>query len=82
MIIPHSYFATIADRLLLVNIFQLLWDRIDPSGWLSHIADDPLPDTPVKTLCMAYGLGGWGANRGCLGDPIHISATSQIQTTL
>jgi hypothetical protein len=36
---------------------QLLWDRMEPSGYLHHITRDPLPGTPLHTVIFHYGLG-------------------------
>ena len=36
----------------LLHIFQGLWDRASPTGYLPHIVSDPLPGTPTKELAI------------------------------
>jgi len=45
------------DRSIMMNTLQLLWERAEASGYMDAITGDPLPDTPVKTVLMNYGLG-------------------------
>eukprot|EP00054_Salpingoeca_dolichothecata_P016522 m.96985 g.96985 ORF g.96985 m.96985 type:complete len:639 (-) comp22014_c0_seq1:116-2032(-) len=45
------------DRMLLLSVMQLLWDRCEPSGWLHHISDSPLPNTTSHRVIFHYGLG-------------------------
>lgn len=44
-------------RPLLLTLIQLLWDRMEPSGWVSHITQDPLPGCPTHTVVLHYGAG-------------------------
>eukprot|EP00730_Choanoeca_flexa_P010521 TRINITY_DN1839_c0_g1_i1.p1 TRINITY_DN1839_c0_g1~~TRINITY_DN1839_c0_g1_i1.p1 ORF type:complete len:645 (+),score=114.50 TRINITY_DN1839_c0_g1_i1:2-1936(+) len=44
------------DRLFLMSSMQLLWDRLEPAGYLSHISKDPLPNTPKHRVLIHYGL--------------------------
>eukprot|EP01095_Lingulamoeba_sp_RSL-Kostka_P013893 TRINITY_DN586_c0_g2_i1.p1 TRINITY_DN586_c0_g2~~TRINITY_DN586_c0_g2_i1.p1 ORF type:complete len:678 (-),score=197.51 TRINITY_DN586_c0_g2_i1:53-2086(-) len=45
------------DRINLMNILQLLWDRAGPGGYMDSLTTNPLPDTPSKRILIQYGLG-------------------------
>lgn len=45
------------DRIMLLTMFQLLWDRADPAPFTSSEFKDPLPNTPAKKILAQYGLG-------------------------
>lgn len=45
------------DRPVLQTVFQLLWDRLEPSGYLDAITSNPLPNTPKHRILVHYGLG-------------------------
>lgn len=36
---------------------QLLWDRVEPTGYTHRIVDDPLPNTPAHQVLMTAALG-------------------------
>jgi hypothetical protein len=44
-------------RLVGLDLVQMLWDRADPDGFITHLTTDPLPDTPTHTVLLqvAYG---------------------------
>ena len=44
-------------RLLGLDLVQMLWDRADPDGFVTHLTSDPLPDTPPHQVLLqvAYG---------------------------
>lgn len=44
------------DRALLYPLLQQLWDRGEPNGFISHLVDDPLPNTPPKKILMQIGI--------------------------
>jgi hypothetical protein len=46
-----------STRLIGLDLVQMLWDRADPDGFVTHLTGDPLPDTPSHQviLTMAYG---------------------------
>eukprot|EP00049_Salpingoeca_infusionum_P018359 m.356907 g.356907 ORF g.356907 m.356907 type:complete len:654 (+) comp17657_c0_seq1:91-2052(+) len=44
-------------RISILAGMQLLWDRMEPAGYLHHISRDPLPNTPQHTIIGHYGLG-------------------------
>jgi hypothetical protein len=45
------------DRLFLLSLIQLLWDRAEPSGYLHAISRDLFPSTPPHRVVIQYGLG-------------------------
>lgn len=45
------------DRIGLLACMQLLWDRLEPAGYLHAISRDPLPNTPSHRILIHYGLG-------------------------
>ena len=45
------------DRIWILSSFQLLWNRLSPSGYLTHITKEPFENTPIHTVMMHYGLG-------------------------
>lgn len=44
------------DRISLMPALQLLWDRMEPSGYLDSVWQDPLPNTPAHRVIIQYGL--------------------------
>lgn len=44
-------------RIALLAVMELLWNRLEPAGYLHHISRDPLPNTPGHTVIGHYGLG-------------------------
>jgi len=46
------------DRIALMSVIQLLWDRCDPAGFISSIsAPNNLPNTPPHTVIIHHALG-------------------------
>eukprot|EP00047_Mylnosiga_fluctuans_P021609 m.106925 g.106925 ORF g.106925 m.106925 type:complete len:638 (+) comp8960_c0_seq3:39-1952(+) len=45
------------SRPALMAMIQLLWNRMDPAGYLSHVSADPLPNTPAHRIITHYGVG-------------------------
>lgn len=45
------------DRVLILGVTQMLWDRGEGSGYVQHLTADPYPNTPAKTVLLdvAYG---------------------------
>lgn len=35
----------------------MLWDRLEPSGYMNSITANPLPRTPAKQILMQYAVG-------------------------
>ncbi|HSJ92168.1 MAG TPA: hypothetical protein VK917_08855, partial [Ilumatobacter sp.] len=55
-IMEPAYPSTL-DRMLIISVIQMLWDRGEGAGYVHHVVDDPLPGTPTKDLLLhvAYG---------------------------
>lgn len=45
------------DRAVIFVLLQMVWDRCEPSGYMSAVARDPLPNTPAHRVLVHYGLG-------------------------
>jgi hypothetical protein len=45
------------DRIMLLHMMQMLWDRADPMGYVDAITTNTLPGTPKHTVLVHYGLG-------------------------
>ncbi len=45
------------DRVLILGVTQMLWDRGEGGGYVQHLTADPYPGTPAKTVLLdvAYG---------------------------
>lgn len=42
---------------LFLNVIQMAWDRVDPSGYAHHLRSDPLPGSFVKDVFMITARG-------------------------
>jgi hypothetical protein len=47
------------DRVLIIAVVQMLWDRGEGAGYVQHVTSDPYPSTPAKTLLLHVGFGDW-----------------------
>jgi len=45
------------DRINLMQIMQMLWDRSEPSGFMSSVSRQPLANTTAHEVLLHYGLG-------------------------
>jgi len=45
------------DRINLMQIMQMLWDRAEPSGFMKSVSQLPLPNTQPHEILLQYGLG-------------------------
>jgi hypothetical protein len=45
------------DVQLTLALVQMLWDRVEPTGYIEHMRDDPLPDTPRHEVLMRAAVG-------------------------
>jgi hypothetical protein len=45
------------DRLVGIEIVQLLWDRGETDGYANHVTADPLPDTPPHQVLLLGAVG-------------------------
>jgi len=56
-IIIELRYAPGLDTALLFPMFQLLWDRSEPGGYLDAVTSNPLPNTPKKAIILQNALG-------------------------
>jgi hypothetical protein len=47
------------DRMIDINLLQMLWDRGEGAGYVQHVTADPYPGTPVKTVLLDVAFGDW-----------------------
>lgn len=40
------------DRVVAIELIQMLWDRGENAGWAQHITADPYDDAPAKTVLL------------------------------
>jgi hypothetical protein len=45
------------DRVLGLQLIQMLWDRGETNGYAAHMASDPLPNTPGKRVLIHIAVG-------------------------
>jgi hypothetical protein len=45
------------EVLLGLSLVQLLWDRVEPTGWTAHVRDDTLPGTPAHDVLVRAARG-------------------------
>jgi hypothetical protein len=45
------------DRIIGVEVVQLLWDRGDTDGYANHVTANPLPGTPAHTVLLLGAVG-------------------------
>jgi hypothetical protein len=45
------------DCINLMQVFQCLWDRAEPAGYMTSISKEPLPGTQSHEVLLHYGLG-------------------------
>lgn len=55
-VMEPSYPAA-ADRVLGLQLIQMLWDRGEASGYLQHLTTDPYPDTPEHKVLIHAAFG-------------------------
>lgn len=55
-LIRASYSDT-RDHMMLLNYAQLLWDRIEPTGYLPYVREDRFPNTPPHEVLVRAALG-------------------------
>lgn len=47
------------DRVMLIALVQMLWDRGEGAGYVQHITDDPYSGTPAKDVLLHVAFGDW-----------------------
>lgn len=45
------------DRIIGIELAQLLWDRGETNGYANHVTTDPLPGTPAHTVLLLGAVG-------------------------
>lgn len=45
------------DRMLIISIFQMLWNRGEGVGYVQHVTSDPYEGTPAKEVLLHVALG-------------------------
>ncbi len=55
--IAKSTYEDPRDIQLVLGLVQMLWDRVEPNGFLRHLRDSPLPDTPAHEVMMRAAVG-------------------------
>ncbi|CAB4572602.1 MAG: hypothetical protein F2534_12810 [Actinobacteria bacterium] len=72
------------DRVLIIALVQMLWDRGEGAGYVHHVVDDPYPGTPAKELLLHVAFGDWQVTElsamvaaRTMGVPIHRPVTAE-----
>jgi hypothetical protein len=47
------------DRMIGLNLLQMLWDRGEGGGYVQHVTADPYAATPTKTILLDVAFGDW-----------------------
>lgn len=45
------------DQQMVLALFQILWDRVEPTGYSHHIRTDTLPGSPPKEVLLEVAIG-------------------------
>jgi hypothetical protein len=53
----HGAYPNGLDQRFMQGLLQIEWDRTEPNGYAAHLAQDPLPGTPVHRVLIAAGIG-------------------------
>ena len=48
----YKYYPSFGNRMLLLSLIQLLWDRGEANGYAHFMTDEPLPNTPPHEVLM------------------------------
>lgn len=55
--IANAAYPDPRDVQLALTLIQMLWDRVEPNGFLPHLSGDPLAGTPDHEVLMRVALG-------------------------
>lgn len=55
--IAKSTYEDPRDIQLVLGLVQMLWDRVEPNGFIRHLRDEPLPNTPAHEVMMRAAVG-------------------------
>lgn len=71
------------DRVLVIALAQMLWDRGEGAGYVHHVTDDPYPGTEAKDVLLHVAFGDWQVTEltamiaaRTMGVPIHRPVTA------
>jgi hypothetical protein len=71
------------DRVLVIALAQMLWDRGEGAGYVQHVTDDPYPGTEAKDVLLHVAFGDWQVTEltamiaaRTMGVPIHRPVTA------
>lgn len=45
------------DQQMVLGLIQMLWDRVEPSGYTKYIRENPLPNTPAHEVLLRAAVG-------------------------
>jgi hypothetical protein len=72
------------DRVLVIALAQMLWDRGEGAGYVQHVTDDPYPGTEAKDVLLHVAFGDWQVSEltamiaaRTMGVPIHRPVTAE-----
>lgn len=57
LVLVNAFYTDPLDRSLLYSLLSNIWDRGEPNGYLAHLTDWPLPDTPAHKVLFHVALG-------------------------
>jgi hypothetical protein len=55
-VLANEYTSAL-DRLLMISVIQMLWDRGEGNGYANHMTGDPLPGTPEHDVLLQPAFG-------------------------
>ncbi len=71
------------DRVLVIALAQMLWDRGEGAGYVQHVTADPYPGTEAKDVLLHVAFGDWQVTEltamiaaRTMGVPIHRPVTA------
>ena len=47
------------DRMIIIDLLQMLWDRGEGGGYVQHLTTNPYPNTHAKTVLFDVAFGDW-----------------------
>ena len=56
-LVIQSVFRNSRDIQMLLGLFQMMWDRTEPDGYVAYITQDPLPNTPSHNVLIHDAIG-------------------------
>ena len=55
--IIRASFPDARDHMMLLNYAQMLWDRMEPTGYVRHVRDEPFPGTEPHEVFLRAAVG-------------------------